>query len=125
MLVTIRTYQDAAAARIDLACLRQAGLQAMLTNETMHSVLPIAPMAICLQVNQEDMESALEILHTTPNEVDWQADDYREITREEIAFLQRQSQISKWKPRLSPLLIVILAIPTLIMLYYVFCLFYF
>jgi hypothetical protein len=119
MLVTIRTYSDAATARIDLACLRQAGLRAMLANETMHSVLPIAPMAIRLRVHEQDVQAALDLLHDTPQEPSWPSDDYRDITQKEIAFLQRQSKLSKWKPRLSPLLIIILAIPTLLMLYYI------
>jgi hypothetical protein len=117
MLVTLKIYHDIGAAQIDQAKLNQAGIPCFLQNETTFGMMPIQPLAIQLKVHPEDLEVAHQHLHEPYTK---EAEDYRDIGSKEIAYLKRQSQKKAWNPRISPMLIVLLIIPTLLALYLIF-----
>ncbi len=113
MLIKFHTYANATEAGLALARLQNEGIQAMLRNETIHSILPVQALAIQLWVNEEDLEIARQILHTEPTSDQVTDEDFREIDHKEIDYLRKQHQRKRWMPwiwALIGLLILLLLI---------------
>lgn len=106
MLVKLHTFQHATEAQLALTRLNQEGIQGMLRNETIHSIMPIQALAIQLWVNEEDLERARIILDETANESP--EEDFRDIDHPEIDYLRRQHERKRWSPWLWILILILI-----------------